>query len=130
MILFTPNTFRRLDDGTVVHTGAIEGGQLRDFLIARDEPDGGHSLILADYGEMQGDEQQRHLLLHDGRRLAWNADHEKTMQGFADAIERLKTYREGHGFTGETGDAMNDWVDRSIKRIETYRARYEQGHST
>ena len=61
---------------------------------------------------------------------AWNADHEKTMQGFADAIERLKTYREGHGFTGETGDAMNDWVDRSIKRIETYRARYEQGHST
>ena len=76
MILFTPNTFRRLDDGTVVHTGAIEGGQLRDFLIARDEPDGGHSLILADYGEMQGDEQQRHLLLHHGRRLAWNANHD------------------------------------------------------
>ena len=65
-----------LRDGTVVHTGAIEGGQLRDFLIARDEPDGGHSLILADYGEMQGDEQQRHLLLHHGRRLAWNANHD------------------------------------------------------
>ena len=76
MILFTPNTFRRLDDGTVVHTGAIEGGQLRDFFIARDEPDGGHSLILAANGEMQGDEQQRHLLLHHGRRLAWNANHD------------------------------------------------------
>ena len=76
MILFTPNTYRRLDDGTIVHTGAIEGGQLRDFFIARDEPDGGHSLILAANGEMQGDEQQRHLLLHDGRRLAWNADHD------------------------------------------------------
>ena len=76
MILFTPNTFRRLDDGTIVHTGAIEGGQLRDFFIARDEPDGGHSIILAERGEMQGDEQQRHLLLHDGRRLAWNATHD------------------------------------------------------
>ena len=76
MILFTPNTYRRLDDGTIVHTGAIEGGQLRDFFIARAEPDGGHSLILAERGEMQSDDQQRHLLLHDGRRLAWNADHD------------------------------------------------------
>ena len=61
---------------------------------------------------------------------AWDADHEKTMKGFADAIERLTTYREGHGFTGETGNAMNDWVERSIKRIESYRARYERGHGT
>ena len=61
---------------------------------------------------------------------AWDADHKKTMQGFADAIERLTTYREGHGFTGETGNAMNDWVEQSIKRIEGYRARYERGHST
>ena len=92
IILFTPNTYRRLDDGTIVHTGAIEGGQLRDFLIARDEPDGGHSLILADYGEMQGDEQQRHLLLHDGRRLAWNADHDPahtTLFTYQDADLRL-----------------------------------------
>jgi len=76
MILFTPNTFRRLDDGTIVHTGAIEDGILRDFLIARDEPDGGHSIILAERGKMQGDAQQRHLLLQHGRRLAWNADHD------------------------------------------------------
>ena len=61
---------------------------------------------------------------------AWDADHKKTMQGFADAIERLTTYREGHGFTGETGNAMNDWVEQSIKRIEGYRARYERGHGT
>ena len=61
---------------------------------------------------------------------AWDPDHKKTMQGFADAIERLKTYREGHGFTGETGNAMNDWVEQSIRRIEAYRARYERGHGT
>ena len=60
---------------------------------------------------------------------AWNADHKKTMQGFADAIERLTTYRAGHGFTGETGNAMNDWVDRSISRIEAYRAKYQRGYT-
>ena len=43
--------------------------------------------------------------------------------------ERLKAYRDGHGFSGKTGDAMNQWVDRSIKRIEGYRARYQRGYN-
>lgn len=60
---------------------------------------------------------------------AWDADHEKTMQGFEQAIDRLKAYRDGHGFTGKTGDAMNKWVERSIKRIEGYRARYQRGYN-
>ena len=77
MILFTPNTFRRLDDGTVVHTGAIENGELRDFFIAHQEPDG-HSIILADSGRLGGSEQERHLYLEHGRRLAWTDNHEPT----------------------------------------------------
>ena len=77
MILFTPNTFRRLDDGTVVHTGAIENGELRDFFIARQEPDG-HSIILADSGRLGGSEQERHLYLEHGRRLAWTDNHDPT----------------------------------------------------
>ena len=60
---------------------------------------------------------------------AWDADHEKTMQGFEQAIERLKAYRDGHGFTGKTGDAMNNWVERSISRIEAYRAKYQRGYT-
>ena len=60
---------------------------------------------------------------------AWDADHEKTMQGFEQAIERLKAYRDGHGFSGKTGDAMNKWVDRSISRIEGYRERYQRGYN-
>ena len=60
---------------------------------------------------------------------AWDADHEKTMQGFEQAIDRLKAYRDGHGFSGKTGDAMNRWVDRSIKRIEGYRAKYQRGYN-
>ena len=60
---------------------------------------------------------------------AWDADHKKTMQGFEQAIERLKAYRDGHGFSGKTGDAMNKWVDRSISRIEGYRERYQRGYN-
>jgi len=59
---------------------------------------------------------------------AWTVDHKKTLQGFDDAIERLKAYRDGHGFTGKTGDAMNSWVDSSIDRIKSYRARYVAGY--
>ncbi|QQC43874.1 hypothetical protein I6H42_00030 [Schaalia meyeri] len=61
---------------------------------------------------------------------AWDSDHEKTIQGFEQAIDRLKAYRDGHGFTGKTGDAMDQWVDRSISRIEEYRRRYQQGYNT
>ena len=61
---------------------------------------------------------------------AWETDHDKTMQGFEQAIDRLKAYRDGHGFTGKTGDAMDQWVDRSISRIEEYRRRYQQGYNT
>ena len=60
---------------------------------------------------------------------AWDSDHEKTMQGFEQAIDRLKAYRDGHGFTGKTGDAMDQWVDRSISRIEGYRAKYQRGYN-
>lgn len=60
---------------------------------------------------------------------AWDADHEKTMQGFEQAIDRLKAYRDGHGFSGKTGDAMNRWVERSISRIEGYRAKYQRAYN-
>ena len=117
MILFTPNTYRRLDDGTIVHTGAIEGGQLRDFFIARDEPDGGHSLILAANGEMQGDEQQRHLLLHDGRRLAWNADQRlpgaNTLAASSD--NRLRNLPTSE--LGSSPEHLSEWQSRSNPAI-------------
>lgn len=61
---------------------------------------------------------------------AWDSDHGKTLEGFEQAIDRLKAYRDGHGFTGKTGDAMDQWVDRSISRIEEYRRRYQQGYNT
>ena len=61
---------------------------------------------------------------------AWNGDHDKVIKGFEESIQQLQAYREGHGFTGATGDAMNDWVDASIKRIEWYRTNYERGYKS
>ena len=61
---------------------------------------------------------------------AWDGDHDKALKGFDDAVERLRAYRESHGFTGATGRAMDHWVDASITRIEKYREGYERGYHT
>ena len=55
---------------------------------------------------------------------AWDKDHDKALKGISDAIDHLRVYRNNHGFTGATGDAMNQWVDASIRRIEWYREKY------
>ena len=61
---------------------------------------------------------------------AWNDEHDKTIKGFEQAIERLKAYRDGHGFKGEAAKAMDNWVNQSIARIEGYRSRYEAKYQT
>ena len=61
---------------------------------------------------------------------AWNDEHEKSIKGFDQAVERLKAYRDGHGFQGEAAKAMEKWVNESIDRIEGYRARYEAKYDT
>lgn len=61
---------------------------------------------------------------------AWNDEHNKTIEGFKQAVDRLKAYRDGHGFTGEAAKAMDNWVNQSIDRIEGYRARYEKQYQT
>ena len=61
---------------------------------------------------------------------AWNADHQQTIKGLQEAVERLKQYRDSQGFVGETAEAMNAWVDRAVRRIDTYADTYRHGHST
>ena len=61
---------------------------------------------------------------------AWNDEHKKTIDGFKQAVERLKAYRDGHGFKGEAAKAMDNWVNQSIDRIEGYRSRYEAKYQT
>ena len=59
---------------------------------------------------------------------AWDRDHNEALKYFDDAVERLRSYRDGHGFTGVTGDAMDKWVDASIRRITQYKAGYKRGY--
>ena len=61
---------------------------------------------------------------------AWNTDHDRVLQGFEDAMQQLRTYRESHGFTGATGDAMDRWVDASIERIKWYQSNYARGYES
>ena len=72
---------------------------------------------------MKAAEENKHL-------DAWNDEHAKTINGFKEAVERLKTYRDGHGFTGEAAKAMDNWVNQSIACLEGYRARYEAEYQT
>lgn len=61
---------------------------------------------------------------------AWNTDHDKILKGFEESVQQLNAYREGHGFTGATGDAMNQWVDASIERIKWYQSNYARGYQS
>ena len=61
---------------------------------------------------------------------AWDPDHQQTIKGFQEAVERLKQYRDSQGFVGETAKAMNAWVDRAVQRIDAYADTYRHGHST
>lgn len=61
---------------------------------------------------------------------AWNSDHEQTLKGLEEAVERLRQYTANQGFEGQTADAMNAWVDRAVARINRYAETYRQGHNT
>ena len=61
---------------------------------------------------------------------AWDSDHQQTIKGLEESIERLKQYRDSQGFVGETAEAMNAWVDRAVARISSYKAYYQAGHTT
>lgn len=61
---------------------------------------------------------------------AWDTDHDKILKGFEESVQQLNAYREGHGFTGATGDAMNQWVDASIERIKWYQSNYARGYQS
>lgn len=61
---------------------------------------------------------------------AWDSDHQQTIKGLDESVERLKQYRDSQGFVGETAKAMNAWVDNAIARINGYKTRYVAGHET
>ena len=61
---------------------------------------------------------------------AWDSDHQQTIKGLEESVERLMQYRDSQGFVGETADAMNAWVDKAVARINGYKAHYQVSHET
>ena len=61
---------------------------------------------------------------------AWESDHQQTIKGLEESVERLKQYRDSQGFVGETADAMNAWVDKAVARINGYKPHYQVSHET
>lgn len=73
--LITPNTFRSLDDGTVIYTGKRQQQGFDQFVILQEDPvQGENSLILADYGHFQENNNERFLTLEKGIRATWQED--------------------------------------------------------
>lgn len=73
MLLFQPNQFRRLDDGSVVYTERVNGGALGGFFIYRGEQQAAPSVIVAPDGALSVESGERYLHLHDGFRVTWDA---------------------------------------------------------
>ena len=65
----------------------------------------------------------------NGQLSAWTPDHKATEEAFEEAINRLREYRDSHGFTGKAADAMNTWVNNSISRIDAYHQQYSRGYT-
>ena len=65
----------------------------------------------------------------NGQLSAWTPDHKATEEAFEEAINRLREYRDSHGFTGKAAEAMNTWVNNSISRIDAYHQQYSRGYT-
>lgn len=76
LLLFQPNSFRTLPDGSVVYTEEIEGHRLKEFFLLRQDKKE-KSLITADAGEFTLSPNAKIFTLFGGKRLAWTGDFEK-----------------------------------------------------
>lgn len=84
--LLDENTFHRLDDGSVIHTGNQVDGKFQDFMImqtdTKSQPSK-HSVIFSDTGNFTSDAQgTRFLELGKGIRVAWVATRDPTKASY------------------------------------------------
>ncbi|SUO95988.1 LPS export ABC transporter permease LptF [Suttonella ornithocola] len=69
--LFIPNSFRRMDDGTVIHTGNIENNIYQHFFIAQHQKEQ-YSVIFAKTGQIDEYQKENYLYLNHGVRASWD----------------------------------------------------------
>lgn len=58
---------------------------------------------------------------------AWDSEHRRVLRGFEDAIDRVRHFQQHQGFTGQTGDALKAWADKTVARLESKRDYYMRG---
>ena len=64
---------------------------------------------------------------HNVELYAWDSDHKSVIDGFDQAIERVRHFQEHQGFTGKTGEALKAWADQTVARLEAKRSYYMGG---
>ncbi len=54
----------------------------------------------------------------------YDSKHSSTLEAIREAEERIQHFREYQGFQGQTGDAINKWLEDAERRIRLWRASY------
>ena len=54
----------------------------------------------------------------------YDSKHSSTLEAIREAEERIQHFREYQGFQGQTGDAINKWLEDAERRVRLWRASY------
>ena len=58
---------------------------------------------------------------------SWDSEHKRVIDGFDQAIERVRHFQQHQGFTGKTGESLKAWADKTVARLEAKRSYYMGG---
>ena len=54
----------------------------------------------------------------------YDSKHKATLEAMKEAEEYIQHFREYQGFQGQTGDAIDQWLERAERRLELWRSSY------
>ena len=54
----------------------------------------------------------------------YDSQHRTTLEAMREAEEYIRHFREHQGFQGQTGDAIDNWLERAERRLEQWRSSY------
>ena len=64
---------------------------------------------------------------HTEELRSWDDEHGHVLDGFEEAIQRVRHFQQHQGFTGQTGEALKEWADKTVARLESKRRYYAHG---
>lgn len=117
LLLFTPQQFRTLKDGSVVHSAHIDETGVQNFFLWRPEGEG-FSLLSASSGQFQTAEARRWFALNHGQRLAFQ-DGIFDYAHFAEALLLLPLPRI------ESSDKLRNLPTAALNHTPAHRAEWQ-----